>query len=42
VWVDGHLQRDDVIPLVNDRLPHSAHVHVRLREAVFDPADTAR
>jgi cellobiose phosphorylase len=42
VWVDGHLQRDDVIPLVNDRLPHSAHVLVRLREAVFDPADTAR
>jgi cellobiose phosphorylase len=33
VWVDGHLQRDDAIPLVNDLVPHSAHVLVQLREA---------
>ena len=33
VWVDGNWQADDAISLVNDLVPHSAHVVVRLREA---------
>jgi cyclic beta-1,2-glucan synthetase len=33
VWVDGKLQRDDAISLVNDLVPHSVHVLVQSLEA---------
>jgi cellobiose phosphorylase len=33
VWVDGDLQGDDAIPLVNDLVEHSARVLVRSRQA---------
>jgi len=33
VWVDGNLQRDDAISLVNDLVPHSVHVLLRSPQA---------